>query len=187
MVLPIYLYGSKVLHQRTSDFTEEEFFRPETKQLISNMIETMIRGDGIGLAANQVGILKSIIVLNQAFLEEEDVISVPSVMINPQIIDEGEERIITRESCLSFPHLNAEIDRAKEILVEYRDENFQLQTLKAKDIGAVVLQHEIDHLRGMTLNLRVHGIERKRLDVIIKRITRAKADMSVDYPTVIKK
>jgi peptide deformylase len=186
-ILPIYLYGSGVLYKRTKDLTEEESSTPEIKKLISDMITTMVNGEGIGLAANQVGVLKSIIVLNQASLEEVEIYNLPSVLINPHIVEESEEVVYTSEACLSFPHLTAQVERAKKIVVEYRDEMFQPQTITADGIGAVVLQHEIDHLRGMTMTLHVRGIERKRLDVVIKRITRAKADMDVGYPSLIKK
>lgn len=186
-ILPIYLYGSSILYKQTKDITQEELSTPEIKMLISNMITTMANGEGIGLAANQIGILKSIIVLNQASLEEVGINYLPSVLINPDIVEEGDDVVYTSEACLSFPHFTARIGRAKKISVEYVDEMFQPQTITADGVGAVILQHEIDHLRGMTMTLRVRGIERKRLDVVIKRITRAKASMDIGYPSLIKK
>jgi peptide deformylase len=186
-ILPIYLYGSGILHKQTTDLTEEELVSLEIKQLISDMIQTMVSAEGIGLAANQVGVLKSIVVLNQAFLGDAEVYDLPSVLINPHITEESEESVYTSEACLSFPHLSAQVERAKNIVVEYMNEMFQPQTMTATGIGSVILQHEIDHLRGMTLNLRVRGIQRKRLDVVIKRITRAETNMEVGYPNLIKK
>ena len=93
MVLPVYVYGSKILHQQTKSVTEEELFDPSNsvKQLISDMIDTMNNGEGIGLAANQVGRTESIIVLNAVFLEENGITNVPSVLINPEIVWRSDE------------------------------------------------------------------------------------------------
>jgi peptide deformylase len=192
MILPIYIYGSRVLYQQAKDISEDDFQSNNVsiKKLIADMLDTMINANGIGLAANQVGVLKSIIVLNQAMIDdkqEERANNCPSVLINPHITEKGEDVIFTSEECLSFPHLTAGVDRARYIVVEYRDELFRPQTLTAFDIGAVVLQHEIDHLRGITLNIRVRGMYKKRLNTMIKKITRSKTKIDVGYPSIIEK
>lgn len=109
-------------------------------QLIIDMFETLESNNGLGLAAVQVGILKSIIVIE---FEQQRY-----AMINPEIIfEEGEQ--ICEEGCLSFPELFYEIKRPEHIKIRYINEDFKEVELDAHGLLSVVIAHETDHLNGV--------------------------------------
>ena len=106
------------------------------------MLETMHKYNGVGLAAVQVGVLKKAIVID---LYDENK---PLKLINPVITKQkGEQEV--EEGCLSFPNKYAKLKRPKEVTVEALDENGRKVTIKAKDLLAEALAHEIDHLSGI--------------------------------------
>ena len=112
-----------------------------TRKLIRDMLETMHAEPGrVGLAAPQVGVPLRIIVIGMP--EEEDVI-----LINPKIVRRRGERVID-EGCLSVPGYFGQITRAESVTVKGRDQNGKEVRIKAEDLLAQVLEHEIDHLNG---------------------------------------
>lgn len=111
------------------------------KELAADMMETMHKYDGVGLAAVQVGVLKRLVVID---LYEE---GTQYVLINPVIIKEKGEQICD-EGCLSFPNQFGKVKRPKEIVVEALDLNQKKIKIKGKDLLAEALSHEIDHLNG---------------------------------------
>lgn len=140
-VLEIKKFNNPVLRKKCEEVKE---INGEIKKLIDDMIETMEKNHGIGLAAPQVGTFKRIIVL-KADLTESDI----SVLINPKIIKKSSEAEIGEEGCLSFPGLYLKIRRAKRVKAEGLDINGKKIKLMANDILARILQHEIDHLDGI--------------------------------------
>ena len=109
--------------------------------LIDDMIETMHKYNGVGLAAVQVGILKRVVVID--LYDDKG----PIVLINPVIIKEkGEQEV--EEGCLSFPNQFAKIDRPAEIVAEYTDRDGKRMRVKAKELLAQAISHEVDHLNG---------------------------------------
>ena len=111
------------------------------KTLAKDMIETMHKFDGVGLAGPQVGILKRIIVID---LYEE---GMQFVLINPVIVKEKGEQVVD-EGCLSFPNQFGKVRRPKEVVVEALDLDGKKVKIKGKDLLAQALCHEIDHLNG---------------------------------------
>ena len=112
------------------------------KTLAKDMIETMHKFDGVGLAGPQVGILKRIIVID---LYEE---GMQFVLINPVLVSQkGEQEV--EEGCLSFPNKFAKVIRPYEVTVEALDRDGKTIRVKAKELMAQALSHEIDHLNGM--------------------------------------
>jgi peptide deformylase len=111
------------------------------KKLIDDMVETMQESSGVGLAANQVGVLLRVVVIQ---IPEEE----PQVFVNPEVVEVMGERIVL-EGCLSVPGYQAEICRAVSVKVKARDRNGKLIRKKASDLLAQALQHEIDHLNGV--------------------------------------
>ena len=111
------------------------------KTLAKDMIETMHKFDGVGLAGPQVGILKRIIVID---LYED---GMQFVLINPVIIKTKGEQLVD-EGCLSFPNQFGKVKRPKEVVVEALDLDGKKVKLKGKDLLAQALCHEIDHLNG---------------------------------------
>ena len=110
--------------------------------LIDDMIETMHSLNGVGLAAQQVGILKRVIVID---LYDDNG---PVVLINPVILKEKGKQEVD-EGCLSFPNQFAKIIRPKEVEVEFLDREGKKVKIKAKDLFAQAICHEVDHLNGI--------------------------------------
>ena len=109
--------------------------------LIDDMIDTMHKYNGVGLAAVQVGILKRVIVID---LYDDNG---PIALINPEILKtKGEQEV--DEGCLSFPNQFAKVIRPAEVTAEYTDREGKRKKVKAKELLAQVISHEIDHLNG---------------------------------------
>jgi len=111
------------------------------QRLIGDMIETMHSTGGVGLAAPQLGTPLRVIVIGMP--EQEDV-----VLINPEVVRRSGERLVD-EGCLSVPGYIGEIKRAEIVRVKGRDQNGRQIRIKANELLAHVLEHEIDHLNGV--------------------------------------
>ena len=122
------------------------------KDLISNMRVAMVENNGVGLAANQAGKDLSIFVIDKKLAEKNNV---PDAFINPEITEYSREREETEEGCLSIPDYWVPIKRAKKIKIKFIDENGIKQKIKARGFLARVLQHETDHLNGLTIKDKV--------------------------------
>ena len=150
--LKIFTFPDLVLTQiaKPLNRVEKSYFK-----LADDMLETMYEAPGIGLAANQVGILERMIVIDTEYdydeLEGSDDGVIrnrkPRVIFNPEII-KREGSIIFSEGCLSVPEYNADVKRAEKIKLQYTDIDGLTQTLDAEGLLAVAIQHEIDHLDG---------------------------------------
>ncbi len=155
--------------------TAIEKITPEITTLLDDMLETMYAAPGIGLAAPQVGILKRVVVVDIS--RENEAKKTPYKMINPKIIEHGEETDICDEGCLSVPEQYAPVERFQEITVSYQDERGEEKTLKASGLLAVAIQHEIDHLNG---KLFIDYLSKMKKDMLIRRLEkerRWKADL----------
>ena len=140
MVLEIKKYPDPILRKKAREVKE---IGREEKELIKEMLETMYRNQGVGLAAPQVGVLKRIVVV--------DVGEGPRVFINPKIIKKGGGKEVSEEGCLSVPGVFLRIKRWKEIEVEGLNENGEKVKVKARGLFARALQQEIDHLNGILI------------------------------------
>ena len=127
---------------------EIEVIDDKIKELAADMMETMHKWDGLGLAGPQVGVLKRIIVID---LYEE---GAQFVLINPVIIKQKGTQEVD-EGCLSFPNKFGKVDRPKEVIVEALDLDGAKVRLQAKDLLAQALCHEIDHLNGVVFTEKV--------------------------------
>lgn len=125
----------------------------EVRKLMDDMLETMYNEEGIGLAANQVAVLKRVIVLDLQNDDEQqrDEDFYPLCMANPVITSIGEEKVEAKEACLSVPGVPVSVIRPEEISVEYLDYNNKKQTLRTGGWLARAIQHEIDHIDGKIL------------------------------------
>lgn len=130
------------------------------RQTLSDMLETMYAGNGVGLAANQVGLLKRLVVIDCASDEEEPQ---PIKMVNPEIIAHSENKILHNEGCLSLPKEYADVERWETVTVRYWDENGTEQTREAEGLLAIAMQHEIDHLDGILFIDYLSKLKRDRL------------------------
>lgn len=135
-----------------------EVIDEKIKQLAEDMMETMHKYDGLGLAGPQVGVLKRIIVID---LYEE---GTQFVLINPEIIEQKGEQIVD-EGCLSYPEQFGKVKRPKEVTVEALDLDGKKVKLVGKDLLAQALCHEIDHLNGEVF---IDKVEKGTLETIKK-------------------
>ena len=147
-------YGDdEILKKRAREI---ETIDEKIKELAQDMLDTMHKYDGVGLAGPQVGILKRIIVID---LYEENT---QYILINPVIKKAKGEQIVD-EGCLSFPNQYGKVKRPKTVVVEALDINGKKIKVEGKDLLAQALSHEIDHLNGEVF---IHKVEEGTLEII---------------------
>ncbi|PIP20621.1 MAG: peptide deformylase [Candidatus Omnitrophica bacterium CG23_combo_of_CG06-09_8_20_14_all_40_11] len=134
--LKIRLFGDPALRKKTKPVKQ---VTPAHRDILSEMAQLMYANSGIGLAAPQVGVNESMLVV--------DIGQGLYKLINPKII-EKEGHQIMEEGCLSLPGVCIKVKRAKKVVVEAKDENFKPVTIEAEGLLASVFQHELDHLNG---------------------------------------
>ena len=137
----------------------------EEIEIANKMKEVMLRAPGVGLAANQIGILKQIVTI--FFLDEETKKEIQYTLFNPNIISYSQKKIVMEEGCLSIPEQFAEIERPQNIVVEYLDENNKLIKKEVSGVESRILQHEIDHLSG---KLFVDYLSSLKRNIMIKKV-----------------
>lgn len=152
----IKLIGDSILRKKTTDINK---FDDNLKAIIDEMIDTMHKEDGIGLAAPQVGLDKSFLVVDISNIDENEK---PQSFINPQIISTSGEAIY-EEGCLSIPGVREEVIRPEEIILKYQDVNGKQYTETFSGWKSRVLQHEIDHLNGILFVDRISPIKKQLL------------------------
>ena len=133
--------GDEILKKKSK---EVEVIDDKIRELIEDMVETMHKFDGVGLAAVQVGILKRVIVID-IYDEETPILK----LINPKIIKQKGEREV-EEGCLSYPNKFAKVKRPVQVEVEALNEKGEKVKIKATELLAQALCHEINHLDGIT-------------------------------------
>ncbi len=175
-ILPITLYGDKILRNRTK---KVEKIDDELIQLIRDMYETMHNANGIGLAANQVNSDKSLFIVDLSVMDDYKDYK-PITLINPQIIEESEETVIFEEGCLSLPELRVDVERPEIIRVKYLDTDENEQIIEVDDLLARVILHEYDHLIGKMIPDRVEPKTKKKLQSLLDKISKRKLEF--DYP-----
>jgi len=151
-VRPVHLLGSPVLRERAREVGAPA---AETVALVQDLFDTMHALDGIGLAANQVGIAERIAVIETS--DDE-----PVVLIDPEIVERyGRER--GEEGCLSIPDIFGEVERAARIVVETTSLDGARVRIAAVDLQARAIQHEIDHLDGVLFIDHLSPLKRRML------------------------
>ena len=147
----------------------------ELRKFLDDMLKTMYQENGIGLAAVQVGVLKRILVIHiqdDNRYEEEPKTNYPEgplFVINPEITYKSKEVSYCCEGCLSFPDITADVARPKEVEIKYLDYDGKKQILKADGLLATCIQHEIDHLNGITF---VDHLTKLKREMLLKRLVK---------------
>ena len=131
------------------------------QEIKDNLIETMQHYEGIGLSANQVGVMERVFVMYN-HVETKQIIA----CFNPKIIKEGEEKVLIDEGCLSFPGLWVKVNRPETIEVEYEDENGEKVQRELYGLQSRIFQHEYDHMEGSNFTEKVSKL---KLDMAIKK------------------
>jgi peptide deformylase len=158
--LPIVQVGDPVLRARARPLTPAELVSPELQTLIAQMRETMRAAPGVGLAAPQVGQSIQLVViedppklhegLSAAELRERERDAVPfHVLANPKLKRVGDSEVLAFEGCLSFAGFTMVVPRYRRVRVEGLDEHGKPVSIEAGGWYARILQHEVDHLRGV--------------------------------------
>ena len=150
----------KILRTKCEQVSE---INAEITNALDKMLNFMYENHGIGLAANQVGILKRMIVID---LQENDT-KKPYFLINPEIIEHSKETVIGEEGCLSVPDQRYKVERYAKVKVKYLDKDGKENIIDADGLFAVCLQHEIDHLDG---KLYIDYLSKLKQDLIIERV-----------------
>jgi peptide deformylase len=192
-ILPIYTYGQPVLRKRAKAVRNVD---ENLKKFVDDMFETMHHASGIGLAANQVGSLDRVIVIDISDVDDKphegvgeaadtverkngDVTKL--VLLNPEVVaTEGAWEM--EEGCLSIPEIRDEVERAETVRVRYRDLDFAENEIEASGLLGRVLLHEIDHLNGILFIDRLGVMKRKLLKGRLNKVQRG--EIETKYPVV---
>jgi peptide deformylase len=137
---------------------------------MDKMLETMYDAPGVGLAANQVGILNRVLVMDVEY-KKEGADKNPIFMANPEIIWKSEEPSVMEEGCLSIPGQYADVERPAVVRVKYLDYKGEPGELEASGLLSHCVQHEIDHLNGV---LFVDYLSKLKRDMMIRRVGKMK-------------
>lgn len=162
-VLPINIWGDSVLRKKVDKVTE---ITNEELNLIDDMIETMFRADGAGLAANQIGIPKSIAIINFSYFDEN---VPPQALFNIELLEKsGSDQ--REEGCLSIPGINENVVRPDFVKISYQNILGEKKILECEGFLARVIQHELDHLNGVLFVDRLSSVKRKLINSKLKNI-----------------
>lgn len=149
--LQVHHIGDRVLRQPAKRVSKVD---DSLRALIRDMLQTMYSEDGIGLAAPQVGLNKQLLVLD---IDPDEASTPALVLINPVIKRVSPTVALDQEGCLSIPGVFLDVKRPEAIEVSFKDETGRPQSLKARDILARVILHEMDHLNGVLFVDRVEN------------------------------
>lgn len=175
-LLHIYEYPDPILKKVADPVAE---VTDEIRQLADDMVETMYAAPGIGLAAPQVGHSIRLLVMDVGNYDAEEETRSRDllVLINPEIVWESEEQRVFDEGCLSVPDFNAEVERPAQVHVRALDRSGKEILLECDDMRAVCVQHEIDHLNGITIADRVSPLKRQ---IYLKKLRKGKINRDRD-------
>lgn len=177
MSLPICTYGNPVLRKKAEAVKE---ITGEIHELAKEMLETMYKERGVGLAAEQVGRTVRMFVIDipaDSDVDEEGLranpdVAMPLVLINPKITGHTEDVQVGPEGCLSFPEIFANVERWYEVDAEYTDLEGQVRQIRAKGLLARAIQHELDHLNGVLLVDHMSHVKKIALSGKLKRLVK---------------
>lgn len=156
-VKPIVKFPNLILSSSTKIIEE---ISSDIKKIVDDMLESMYKAPGIGLAANQIGLSLKIAVIDIEFSDKKK--KNPIILINPKIIStEGE--LYEDEGCLSLPGVSEKVKRFKKVTVSFTDLKGDKKTLVGEDLLARAIQHECDHLDGKLYIDRLSSIKREFL------------------------
>lgn len=176
-VLPIYNCFHPILREKTKKVEE---FDENLQRIIQDMFDSMYNADGIGLAANQVGLDISIFVIDEGAKDEENPSGNPIVVINPEIISFSDKIVSFQEGCLSIPKVFESVDRPAEIEVLFYDEKGREHRVVFDKFPARIFQHELDHLNGVLFFDRVLPLKRALMRNKLKMVERNRIETKYD-------
>lgn len=165
--MKIVLYGNPRLREKS---VEVEKIDDELRETLNEMVKLMRKANGVGLAANQVDIAKRFFVL--------EIDGVVKKVINPEIIEFGEEIVEFEEGCLSIPAVYKKVNRPEMIKVKYKNENGEEISEELHEMWARAFQHEFDHIEGILFIDKLSAMNKrlisKKLDVLKRDYTKGR-------------
>jgi len=165
-VLPIVKYGADVLRRPAQPVTEID---EPLQKLIEDMIDTMYAAPGVGLAANQVGVSRRLMLIDLSVGKRPGELH---VFINPQIIA-AEGEVTEEEGCLSIPDFVEVVTRPERVRLRYLDRNGEEREMWGEGLMARAMCHEIDHLNGTLFVDHLRGFKRDRILKKISKLTKS--------------
>ena len=165
-VLPIVKYGEDVLRRPAERVT---LFDEALQRLINDMIDTMYAAPGVGLAANQVGVQKRLMVIDLSVGKRPADLH---VCINPEILEaEGEQ--LEDEGCLSIPDFTETVFRPDRVTMSYIDRNGEQREISGTGLMARAMCHEVDHLNGTLYVDHLRGLKKDRILKKIQKLAKS--------------
>ena len=162
----ILTFPNPVLRQKVETVTS---FDDSLKQLAADLAETMYAAPGAGLAANQIGVCKRVVVIDVSENKEEE--KKHLVLVNPEIIEKAGCQV-DEEGCLSVIDLTANVERFRKLVVRAQDLDGKILEFPAEDFFARVIQHELDHLNGILFIDHLSSLKRTLYKRRLKKLLR---------------
>jgi len=153
-MIKVYQYPHETLLQTSTAWSHDDTIEgyDDIEKFENEYIKLMLAENGIGLAANQVGITKRFFAIGH---ESFDTFQKHAIIWNPQVINSSIEKVIDVEGCLSFKDVFVKVERPKTIEVQYETTQGKTEFAKLDGMESKCFQHELDHLDGITFNKRV--------------------------------
>ena len=153
-MIKVFQYPHETLLQTSTPWTETDTIQgyDDKEKFEQDMIKLMLDENGLGLAANQIGITKRFFAIGH---ESFDTFEKNAIIWNPLIKKYSEEKVFDVEGCLSFPGIFIKVERPKTVEVQYETTQGETKTAKLDGMESKCFQHELDHLEGITFNKRI--------------------------------
>ena len=171
-VLDVVNYGNPILRKVCSFVTDFKSLPP----IIDDMFDSMYEAEGIGLAANQVGIDLNLFIIDITHTDEADE---SHVFINSRIISTCGKKEVFQEGCLSLPGLALDVKRPEKVTLKYQTLDFEWHENEFEGLLSRAIQHEMDHLNGIFIIDRVGEVEKLKYQNILKELKKESQNNSV--------
>ncbi len=195
MILPIIAYGDPVLRKVGVDIDKDY---PNLDELITNMKETKVKAQGVGLAAPQIGKAIRLFIIDASPFEKDEELddkeraylaNFKKIFINAKILKEEGDEWTFNEGCLSIPDIREDVVRRPKITIEYVDENFEKHTEIIEGIAARIVQHEYDHIEGILFTDKISSLKKRLIKKKLENISKGKVnpDYRMKFPLLKRK
>jgi len=177
MIYPIRAFGDPVLRKKAQEITA---FDDHLLQIIDNMWETMYASDGVGLAAPQIGLPIRLFLIdsNPMYAKESKEKGTKEIFINPKIVSESGEEWEYEVGCLSIPHIREMVRRKSDLVIQYKNGNFEDKEIAVNGLTARVIQHEYDHIEGILFTDLISPLTKQLLEGKLKKISQGKVNVN---------
>jgi len=171
MIYPIIVYGNPVLKKKAANIVKGKL---DVVQLATDMYETMLQAEGIGLAAPQIGKSIRIFVIDASKMEDEEISDFKQIFINPEILEETGEEWTFEEGCLSITEIREDVNRQQKVTIKYYDEKWIEHKETYEGLKARIIQHEYDHIEGVLFTDHLTPFKKRLLKGKLLNISKGK-------------